>query len=117
MQGGIDMREQTRRKQFNWAAQVRRGLVGIQAERPKAVGTYAIGSFALGALATGAIAVGTVAIGRLAVGRLALREGRIKYLRIDELEVGKYRLLNAEPEAATASNGHNAAEPAVAVRA
>lgn len=116
------MCEKSRGERLNWMARIGRGFVGIRAERPKArtakaIGTYAIGSFALGALATGAIAVGTFAVGRLAIGRLALRQGRIKYLRIDELEVGRYRLLKPEPEAATASNGHSATEPTVAVSA
>ena len=55
----------------------------------------ALGALALGAMATGAAAVGAMAVGRLAVGALAVRRGHIGSLRIDHLEVQRFRVEDA----------------------
>jgi hypothetical protein len=59
--------------------------------RPRAVPAMAVGALAVGALAIGALAIGSLVIGRLAVGRVRL--GRVQ---IDDLTVGKFRLLDRD---------------------
>lgn len=90
----------------------------VKVERPRAsiaraIGSVGIGSVAVGAVALGAVAVGSLAVGRLVVRRFALGEGRIKRLRIDELEVGRLRLLAQEVPSVTL-NGDKAAVAAEA---
>ena len=51
---------------------------------------------ALGAAAFGVLAVGAVAIGRIAVGRLAIKNAHFAALEVDELTVGKLRILERE---------------------
>jgi len=55
----------------------------------------ALGALAVGAMATGAVAVGAMAVGRLAVGALAIRRGHIGSLRIENLEVQRFRIDDA----------------------
>jgi hypothetical protein len=50
---------------------------------------------AVGALALGALAVGALAIGALAVGRLDIRQARLRKVEIDDLTVGRLRVINA----------------------
>jgi hypothetical protein len=51
---------------------------------------------ALGAAALGAVAIGALAIGRHAGGPLVINKARIKALQVDELTVGRLRVLEHE---------------------
>jgi len=59
-----------------------------QTSAARAEGVLLLAAAAFGALAIGALAIGALAIGRLAVGR-----ARFKELEIDQLTVGKLRVL------------------------
>lgn len=58
-----------------------------------ATGALAVGTLAVGSLAVAALAVGALAIGALAIGRLEMRQGRIRKLQIDDLTVGRLRVV------------------------
>ncbi|MPZ37595.1 MAG: hypothetical protein GEU95_05950 [Rhizobiales bacterium] len=55
-----------------------------------------IAALAAGALAAGAVAIGVIAIARLAVGWLVVRDARFRNVAIDELTVGRLRVLEGE---------------------
>jgi hypothetical protein len=61
-----------------------------------ATGGTALGALALGALALGAIAIGAVTIGAVAIGRLRVRRARFGRLTVDELVVGRFRVLERD---------------------
>ena len=69
-----------------------RALRKARALAPRATGASAAGALAVGALAVGAVAVGALAIGRLAVGALSMGRGHVRYLAIDDLDVGRLRV-------------------------
>jgi hypothetical protein len=48
---------------------------------------------AVGALAVGVTALGLIAIGRLAIGSMVLRSGHVRRLVIDDLAVGRLRVV------------------------
>jgi hypothetical protein len=55
---------------------------------------------AVGALAVGVTALGLIAIGRLAIGSMVLRSGHVRRLVVDDLTVGRLRVVetvNAAP--------------------
>jgi hypothetical protein len=61
-------------------------------------------ALATGALAAGAVAIGVLAIARLAVGRLVVRDARFRSVEIDELTVGRLRVLEDASSASTRSS-------------
>lgn len=61
-----------------------------------AQGASATGSSIVGALAMGALALGAVAIGALAIGRLSVRHARFGKLVVDDLTVGRVRILERD---------------------
>jgi hypothetical protein len=78
---------------------MRRDLVS----RSSAAPATSVLVLALGAAAFGAIAIGALAIGKLAIGRVTIKRARFAALEVDELTVGKLRVLereSASPESA-----------------
>lgn len=69
-------------------ARIPRQAVGISNTALAATGALAIGAVAVGALALGALAVG-----RLAIGSLMLRAGHVRRLRIDDLTVVRFEVI------------------------
>ena len=60
------------------------------------VGAGAFGAFALGASAIGALAIGSLAIGSLAIGAFALKRGHVRKLRVDDLDVRRLHIGEAD---------------------
>jgi hypothetical protein len=80
--------------------------VGALASGATATGATALGTLAVGALAIGAVAIGALAIGKLMIKRLVVKDARFRRVAIDELTVGRVRLLDDEAPVSTRSLRH-----------
>jgi len=58
--------------------------------------SLSIPAIAIGAVAVGAIAIGVVAIARLAIGQMIVKKPRFRSVEIDELTVGRLRVLEGK---------------------
>ena len=74
----------------------RKMIIPSRAGAPASLLAVAVGAVAFGAFAIGALAIGRLAVGRLTVGRVTIKKARFNALEVDELTVGKLRVVHQD---------------------